>query len=204
MTRAMAEQVVEAQRLRTGSPRSIELEEAPFDWEARLEEQGDVAGGLLQLIDTHMNWPGRPGYVPRVETAGLGPAEAALVERGAELYVHCTGCHQATGAGLRGFYPPLVDSDLVLGAPEPLVAILVHGIEGLMTIRGVHYNQQMPPAPFPTDEDIAAIASYVRTAWTNDAEVVNADLVASVRKATSGQRGPWSMKSLKKAFPSLP
>ncbi len=204
MTHAMAEQVVEAQRLRTGTPRRIELEEVPFDWEARLQEQGDVAGGLLQLINTHLDWPGRPGYVPRVETAGLGPAEAALVERGAELYVHCTGCHQATGAGLSGFYPPLVDSDLVLGEPEPLLAILIHGIEGLMSIRGVHYNQQMPPSPFPADEDIAAIASYVRTAWTNDAGVVHADLVASVRKATSGHRGPWSMKSLKEVFPSVP
>ena len=73
-----------------------------------------------------------------------------------------------------------------------------------MTIRGVHYNQQMPPSPFPADEDIAAIASYVRTAWTNDSDVVSADLVASVRKATSGHRGPWSMKSLKEAFPSVP
>ena len=53
-------------------------------------------------------------------------------------------------------------------------------------------------------EDIAAIASYVRTAWTNDAAVVDTDLVAAVRKATSGQRGPWSIRSLKKAYPSVP
>ena len=130
-------------------------------------------------------------------------AEAARIKHGMQLYTHCTGCHQSNGMGVRGFYPPLSESRLVTGPTEPLVAILLHGIEGPLHIDGVSYNQPMPPAPFETDADIAAIASFIRTSFGNDADLVDADTVRSVRTLTSDHTGPWTLKTLEVRFPDV-
>ena len=199
-TETIALSIVDHHRLRSDRPRPIELHEAPFDWDERLAESPDVAGGLLGLIDLHANWPGRPGHEIQLDTGHLPPEAVAMVEHGAALYVHCMGCHQADGRGLRRFYPPLAGSERVLGPADPLVAILLHGMEGPLDIDGVRYDQQMPAAPFTSDEDIAAVASYLRTAWGNDAPVITPDAVRTIRDRTATHRGPWTSKALQNAF----
>ena len=202
MTETMAKAVVDHHRLRSDRPRTIELVEAPFDWDARLADAPDVAGGLLGLIDLHATWPGRPGHEVQLDTTHLPEADVAMVRRGAELYVHCMGCHQADGRGLRRFYPPLAGSERVLGSPDPLIAIILHGMEGPLELDGVRYDQQMPPAPFVSNDDIAAVASYIRTAWDNDASTVSPAMVQSIRDRTVDQRGPWTVERLRTAFPA--
>ena len=49
MSESLAARLVDVQRLRSTTPASIQLADAPFDWEARLDEQDDTAGGLLRL-----------------------------------------------------------------------------------------------------------------------------------------------------------
>ena len=105
--------------------------------------------------------------------------------------------------GVRGFYPPLSESELVTGPVDPLVAILLHGIEGPLHIDGADYDQPMPPAPFETDSDIAAIASFIRTSFGNDAAIVDADTVGRIRAMTSRHNGPWTVKSLELQFPDV-
>ena len=199
--RTVANQVVANQRLRQANPKPIELPAAPFDWDARLEEDADLAGGLLRLIDTHATWPGRPGYEPNVDLSGLTEADAAMLTRGAALYANCTGCHQASGLGLRGFYPPLADSPLVIGNPEPLVAILLHGLEGPVEIDGVTYDQPMPPAPFQDGADLAAIASFIRRSFGNDASLVTTETVTSARQRTQQHSGPLTVEKLHTTWP---
>ncbi len=200
LTETLALSIVDHHRLRSDRPRPIELHEAPFDWDERLAESPDVSGGLLGLIDLHARWPGRPGHEVQLDTGHLPPEAVAMVEHGATLYVHCMGCHQADGRGLRRFYPPLAGSERVLGSAEPLVAILLHGMEGPLDIDGVRYDQQMPAAPFTSDEDIAAVASYLRTAWGNDAPVITPSAVRAIRGRTAGHRGPWTSTALRNAF----
>ncbi|MEE2718531.1 MAG: PVC-type heme-binding CxxCH protein, partial [Planctomycetota bacterium] len=202
MTETMAKAVVDHHRLRSDRPRTIELVEAPFDWDARLADAPDVAGGLLGLIDLHTTWPGRPGHEVQLDTSNLPEADVAMVRRGAELYVHCMGCHQANGRGLRRFYPPLAGSELVLGSPDPLIAIILHGMEGPLELDGVRYDQQMPPAPFVSNDDIAAVASYIRTAWGNDASTITPATVQAIRDRTADQRGPWTVQRLRTVFPA--
>ncbi|MDG2201546.1 MAG: HEAT repeat domain-containing protein [Phycisphaerales bacterium] len=201
MTESIATNIVDVQRLRTDSPRPLQVDEAPFDWEARLAETPDVAGGLLGLVDLHARWPGREGFEVELETRGLDPDEVALLTRGAERYTHCLGCHQANGRGLRGFYPPLRDSSIVTGDAEPLVAILLHGMEGPLTIDGVTYDQPMPPAPFADDTDIAAVATFIRTSFDNDAGAIAVDEVGRIRASISDHRGPWTLSTLRARFP---
>ena len=203
MSESLAARLVDVQRLRSTTPASIQLADAPFDWEARLEEQDDTAGGLLRLVDAHAMWPGRPGFSMTLDTSSWNEADAAHIEHGMQLYTHCTGCHQPNGMGVRGFYPPLSESPMVAGPADPLVAILLHGIEGPMHIEGALYDQPMSPAPFDTDTDIAAIASFIRTSFGNEADLVDAESVRRIRAMTSSHRGPWTLKSLELQFPDI-
>ena len=77
-------------------------------------------------------------------------------------------CHQDTGKGLPGTYPPLVGSPIVLGDPAIPIRILLHGLQGDVTVEGATYNGQMPSWDRFSDEQIAAVLTYVRGAWTNE------------------------------------
>ena len=54
----------------------------------------------------------------------------------------------------------------------------------------------MPAAPFGSDVDLAAVMTYIRQAWDNDAESVTPEFVAKVRADTEGRVQPWTAKEL--------
>ena len=196
-----ASEVVSHYRMRSADPRGIDLSTSPFDWHARIEEEGDLAGGLLRLIDAHAKWPGRPGYEPLRDDRDWSTDERRILNRGAALYANCAGCHQQSGLGIRGFYPPLADSPLVIGSPEPLLAILLKGLEGPVTIQGVTYDQPMPPAPFQTDEELAAIASFIRSSFDNDGSFVTKEDVQNARKKVEYHSGPMTVPIIDAIWP---
>ena len=110
---------------------------------------------------------------------------AAPADHGAELYrVTCATCHQANGEGLAGAFPPLVH-DPVATSPDPRehAEIMLFGLSGRV-ISSVRYTAQMPAwGAQLSDEEIAAIMNYERTAWGNSAPRTTAQFVASVRAA---------------------
>ena len=57
---------------------------------------------------------------------------------------NCQACHQATGRGLPGAFPPLVGSEWAVGSPEVLARILLNGFQGPVTVAGGTYNGAMP------------------------------------------------------------
>lgn len=113
---------------------------------------------------------------------------------GAELYAaNCVACHQANGAGLPGAFPPLAGSEWVAGPDRVLANILLHGITGPLTVKGVTYNGAMPSfkAKFD-DHEIAAILTYIRASFGNTAPQVSADVVARERAAGKERTTPWN------------
>ena len=72
-------------------------------------------------------------------------AHAQKPKTGAEVFATCTACHQATGLGLPGAFPPLVGSEWVIGKPEVPIAIVLHGMQGEITVKGAKYDQMMMP-----------------------------------------------------------
>ncbi len=201
LTAVMAQPIIEAQKLRSAQPRSLKVSAAPFDWDSRLGESPGLADGLLHLIDAHSTWPGRAGYEPNVDVTGLKPHEAKMLQHGSMLYTHCTGCHQADGLGLRGFYPPLADSPFVTGGVEPLLAILIKGMDGPVEIEGLLYDQPMPPAPFTSNEDLAAIAFFIRRSFDNKASFVSPEDVSRTREQLIDHDGPVTTEDLRKRWP---
>jgi cytochrome c oxidase subunit 2 len=121
------------------------------------------------------------------EAASAGkPTEAEakqLAEKGKDLYAaKCLGCHQPTGAGVPGVFPPLDGSEFVNGPEKPLVEIILKGKSGPIKVKGADYNSAMPPVGTGmSDEEVAELATYVRSAWSNK----------------SGAIGPAQVKGLK-------
>ena len=104
---------------------------------------------------------------------------------GAQLYAtYCAACHQPTGLGLPGAFPPLKGNPAVLAAdPAKHLDVILHGLQGV-AIDGVTYPSAMPPfATSLNDTDIADIANHERTAWGNQGKSVTAEQVKAARAA---------------------
>lgn len=110
----------------------------------------------------------------------------------------CAMCHQDDGLGLPGQFPPLVGAEHAIGDPETAISLVLHGMQGPVTVRGVKYNGLMPGLKeIMTDAEIAAALTYVRTSWGNKASAVSRDAVAAVRKSSESRGVPWKAEELK-------
>lgn len=100
---------------------------------------------------------------------------------GKTLYNNCLPCHQATGQGIAGAFPPLAESEWVNGPIENLIRIQLRGINGPLDVKGTTYNGVMPAMAQQTDEEIAAVLTYVRSNFGNNSSEVTADQVKALR-----------------------
>lgn len=127
-----------------------------------------------------------------------GAAAGAPVDGGALFAAHCAACHQPSGEGLPGVFPPLDGSEWVHGSPKILANIVLHGIDGDITVKGNKYHGQMPAFPQLSDGELAGILSHIRGSWSNKSEPVAADLLAQERK--SGRTTPFTSEDELKAL----
>lgn len=123
--------------------------------------------------------------MPKIDVASMSDdeAKAQLIEAGKGLYeAQCAACHQATGAGIPGVFPPLAGSDYK-GFLDPVehARTIVKGLTGEIVVNGTTYNGAMTPFGQLSDLEIAAIATYERNSWGNDHGMVTPEQVASVR-----------------------
>jgi mono/diheme cytochrome c family protein len=131
---------------------------------------------------------GFPALGDRRTLADLAPAPAgaAGTADGKQVFTaNCVACHQANGAGLPGVFPPLDGSEWVTGNERVLANILLHGVEGELRVKGTPYKGSMPAFRQLGDAELAAVASYVRSNWSNQAAPLGAELFAAERKAAA-------------------
>jgi mono/diheme cytochrome c family protein len=110
----------------------------------------------------------------------MQPSWAAL---GEQVYGNkCAACHQLTGQGLPGVFPPLRGSQVVTASdPTEHIRTVLGGLAG-KTIDGVAYASAMPAfADQLTDEEVAAVLSHERTSWGNQAPSVKPEDVIARR-----------------------
>jgi mono/diheme cytochrome c family protein len=132
------------------------------------------------------------------ETSGSAPVPGALdpnalMEKGKQIYTTtCQACHQATGEGLPGAFPPLAGSEWVTGPQKRIVAIVLHGINGEITVKGSKFNSVMPTFKDQLkSEEVAAVVTYVRRTYGKTDDAVTPELVDQVRNDTKEQAAPW-------------
>ncbi len=93
----------------------------------------------------------------------------------------CSTCHQGNGQGMEGVFPPLAGSDYIKADPKRVPNIMLHGLQGKVTVNGHEYNSVMPPMNQLTDDEVANIATYVLNSWGNPGGVVTKDEAAKAR-----------------------
>jgi mono/diheme cytochrome c family protein len=122
------------------------------------------------------------------DVSGKAPAapekpDQALMDAGKAIFTDsCAACHQADGKGVPRMFPPLAHNANVQSAdPTTVIRVIVDGVRTVAT--------DARPTPFSmpsygwklNDDQIAAVATYVRNAWGNSAPPVSADAVKSLR-----------------------
>ncbi len=127
------------------------------------------------------------------------PGEGTIkkVVRGDLVFVGvCQTCHQSSGVGIPGQYPPLVGSEWAMRDAETPIRIVLYGLEGPITVKGNSFNNKMPPFHDKlSDEEIAAVVTHIRSTWGNSASPVRPEDVEAIRMKI-GIRRPWSAAEL--------
>ncbi|MEM8955835.1 MAG: PVC-type heme-binding CxxCH protein [Verrucomicrobiota bacterium] len=159
--------------------------------------------------------PGRPKR-ESVLTKGLKLAGKenkefkATYELGESLFHKdgaCVTCHQANGQGVINIYPPIVDTEWVNGDKERLIKLVLHGLWGPITIKDKLYDPQKGVPPMTalgamySDNEVAAVLTYVRHSWGNNSGPVSAEEVKAVREATKDRATFYSPEELLKEHP---
>jgi nitrite reductase (NO-forming)/hydroxylamine reductase len=118
--------------------------------------------------------------VHTAEVSAAGKDE--LMAKGEGVYLaNCAACHQPTGLGLAGAFPPLAGSDFLKGDRKAVMSAALFGLSGPVTVNGVEYNGVMPSMGHLPNDDLAAALTYVFGAWGNDGSAVSVAEVAALR-----------------------
>ncbi|AJY40244.1 nitrite reductase, copper-containing [Burkholderia humptydooensis] len=136
---------------------------------AKADAKADAKGGA-SLVKTGAAASAAPRSLPAQVKAG-----------GAVFASTCAVCHQSAGSGLPGVFPPLAGSDFLAANPKRAVGILLHGLNGKVTVNGRDYDSAMPPMAQLTDDEVANVLTYVLNNWNNPGGRISADEVAKAR-----------------------
>jgi len=126
-------------------------------------------------------------------------AESSLGKR---VYVrNCLVCHQSSGRGVPRQYPPLAQSEWVLGqnwaGENHLVKIVLNGLVGPTEVNKERFVGAMAPwAKVLSDEEIAAVLTFIRNEWGNRAAPISPEFVAEVRARNAARNREWTQPEL--------
>jgi len=159
--------------------------------------QASVSGPMSEVVlgsTQHLNASDLSAMVeylralPRAEV--MPPPEAASGVKpnavGAKLYdQHCAACHGERGEGVRGAYPALAGNRAVLlETPANLVHIVLEGGFAPSTAGNPRPFGMPPFATVLSDTEVAALLSYLRASWGNQAAPVSALEVSRFRSSS--------------------
>lgn len=112
---------------------------------------------------------------------------------GFALYsTHCSSCHGLDGIGKSNLAPPLMDSEYVGGSKDRLIALVLNGMQGPVTVNGKVYHIATPMPgikdnPGLTDKDIADLLIFLRNSFSlSNTNVQEAD-IAKWREKLKGR-----------------
>ncbi|HEY9084531.1 MAG TPA: cytochrome c [Candidatus Tyrphobacter sp.] len=111
------------------------------------------------------------------------PVNGTVASDGATVYeTNCSSCHQASGQGMPGTFPPLAENPVVTGDPARVIHIVKDGLTGTIAVKGTNYSGSMPSwGQTLSGPDIAAAITYIRSSWGNSASAVTPAQVAATR-----------------------
>lgn len=151
----------------------------------------------MKDLEEILVWPGKPGVKPEPPVRPLTKKEQSRYEAGKQLYdLTCGNCHRPHGFGMPGLAPPLANSEWIGGNDKRLVRIVMHGMTGPVMVLGKRYNMNMPGHQSFTDEQVAAVLTYIRREWDHPYDPVTPETVAKVRAETKAHEHGWTATEL--------
>lgn len=142
--------------------------------------------GDLNAMATYLRaLPQQPARVPRREA---GEQTADRLARGKALYgTHCASCHGEQGQGAPGIYPRLAGNrTATMEPPANLVRVVLAGGFPPATAGNPRPYGMPPFATVLTDDEVAVLLSYVRSAWGHQAAPITTFEVNRYRTGSSG------------------
>jgi cytochrome c553 len=95
--------------------------------------------------------------------------------QGKKIYEnYCVACHGSNGGGVLYRKSALNNSALVLGEPDKVIIVILYGREGAGTMPG--WRETL------NDQEVAAVATYIRQAWSNRADAITPAMVTEIWK----------------------
>lgn len=151
-----------------------------------LSEGADDTAKAAQGVLSRLDWPGKPAIAA---SAPMTASEQRLFDAGRDIYANmCAGCHSEQGRG-SAIAKDLAGSPLVIGRSDIVGRILLSGKEGSVGL--------MPPAGAAmSDEEVAAIVTFIRGSWGNRAGPVGPEMVSEWRAAYAHRETPWTDEEL--------
>ena len=176
-------------------------------------EHAVVAANTVKHFWHNVDTKGASGFAapPESEFVNYSPpkhlsdADKKVYKLGAQIYQresHCATCHLPHGKGSANVYPPLVGSPWVVGSEERLIKMTLHGVWGKMVVDGKTYDPSRGVPPMTAfrsllkDEELAAVLTFVRNSWGNEASPVSPVTVKEVREKTIDRSTFWNPEEL--------
>ncbi len=153
-------------------------------------------------FDQHSGWFSPEVYAPYHSVDELAlyqpPTGGPNLLEGKAVYENICGlCHNNDGTGKPGQAPPFVGSEWALGTPDHMIRIPLVGLTGPVEVAGKQYNLSMPAMGAAlSDDDLAAVLTYIRTSWGNKASVVTPAMVKAIRAKVGSRTQPWTAAEL--------
>ncbi len=158
----------------------------------RYTKAGLIALGLILALGACTRNAGTASTTasPAESSAASPMASATAMQNGVaaseggKLYrTNCSSCHQANGQGVPDTFPPLAANPVVAGDPTTVIRIVRYGLNGKIAVKGHSYNGMMPAwGQQLSNADIAALVTYIRSSWGNNASAVTEAQVAAVHQ----------------------
>jgi mono/diheme cytochrome c family protein/glucose/arabinose dehydrogenase len=145
--------------------------------------------------------------VTKKEETNLKGDDLALFNKGKEVYSkegYCITCHQSDGNGLTASgFPPLSGTEWVTGDQVRLVKVILKGLMGPIEVKGKQYEGMVPMTPFEglSDQEVAAVATYIRNSFGNNASPIQPSVVKEVRATLSKKQSFYQSTKLLKMHP---
>jgi mono/diheme cytochrome c family protein len=115
---------------------------------------------------------------------GAAP-DQSVMKVGAQIYAdECSGCHKPDGSGTPALFPMLKGSAAVQQTdPTSLLRVVLRGAAAAATDKGPTAPSMPQFGWILSDDQVAAIVTYIRNSWGNSATPVSAGDVHKARQA---------------------
>lgn len=121
-----------------------------------------------------------PDQAKTIESKAGNKAERIAL--GATVYKqNCAACHQPTGQGIPGSFPPLAQSDFLVKHKKQAIHTVANGLEGPITVNGEAYSSVMPKLQL-SDEQAANVLTFVYNSWGNPGDEISPAQVKAERE----------------------